>query len=74
MKKETGGPAFPCKDILVRGDLGECIRVEVATVGLFMRDYFAAKALPMTLDHNTSFRVSSEVAYQIADAMLEARK
>lgn len=68
--KDNGGPAFPLTNsqIELRGTDWEMAN------GLSVRDYFAAKALPRTLDHDTPFRESAELAYRIADAMLEARK
>jgi len=54
-----------------------------AELGLSIRDYFAAAALPALLAaaHNAhghfyhdSFNLTSETAYNIADAMLKARE
>ena len=70
-KIEDGGTAFP---------------TEYNDRGLTMRDYFAAAALPVALDNWKSFNAregDDEVpsidlivseAYDIADAMLAARK
>ena len=61
----TGGPAFP---------------VGTAFQGMTLRDYFAAKAMQTLLiaqpkDWPMGFDVSVSVAaYQMADAMLEARE
>ena len=74
--KETGGQAFPCKDIIVRGERGEYTGVEVATAGLTMRDYFAAHAMNTVCDELGRFNQYEEVAkgaYKMADAMLKAR-
>jgi hypothetical protein len=69
--KDTGGFAFP-----VHGSMGE-----VAWEGMTLRDYFAAKALcgiEASQGNNgefiTTVELVAERAYQLADAMLEARK
>lgn len=67
MTKETGGPAFPYD------------RTQQPS-GMTLRDYFAAKAMQTLLmaqprDWPMGFDVSVSVAaYQMADAMLEARE
>jgi hypothetical protein len=70
----TGGPAFP----IVVGDQ--------MTQGMTLRDYFAAKAMQIMwdaydkgycgLNNNDAPNVEiiAEGAYQMADAMLKARK
>ena len=62
MKKETGGPAFP------HG---------MAFQGMTLRDYFAAKAMQGIISAwNTGMppgQLTSEAAYQYADAMIKAR-
>ncbi len=79
---KNGGPAFPAQHY----DLAE------GEHGMTLRDYFAAKAMPMALaeyrmltergenepmgeDWGILFGLSSvaAIAYQLADAMLEAR-
>ena len=79
---KNGGPAFPAQHY----DLAE------GEHGMTLRDYFAAKAMPMALaeyrmltevgendpmgeDWGVLFGLSSVAAkaYQLADAMLEAR-
>lgn len=71
MNKENGGPAFPCQ---YQGDT----RSDMS--GLSMRDYFAAKAMHGMLagmagdDFINRMYAGSLIAYDIADAMLEARK
>ena len=63
MNKETGGPAFP----------SESADGFIHT-GMTLRDYFAAKA--MAADIATSYHSVNdiaELAYKMADAMLEAR-
>lgn len=81
--KDTGGPAFPQTRTLPCGSHEEC-------EGMTLRDYFAAKALPMAYDHwrrdlegnpndhNMAWYPSTdtfaEAAYALADSMLEERK
>lgn len=77
--KETGGPAFPCDNIVERNEKGQLIGVEKSSAGLTMRDYFAAKAMQgFAADDNATWRNGIEgmahCAYEWADAMLEARK
>jgi hypothetical protein len=77
MKKiNDGGPAFCCVD-------GGANYLQVV---MSLRDYFAAKAMQgLVSAHNqegiwtgcgdeTSNRIMSETAYEIADAMLAARE
>ena len=62
MTKETGGPAFP---------------FGTAFQGMTLRDYFAAKALAgfcAGLDAEDDIEVLPSLCYDLADAMLEARK
>ena len=63
--KETGGPAFP-----VPAGCGE-------EWGMTLRDYFAAKAMHglMSIEASETKRISvlAKIAYNFADAMLEAR-
>ena len=61
----TGGPAFPT--------IGTDID------GMTLRDYFAAKAMQgycSNQEHctNCTIEMTADVAYAVADAMLEARK
>ena len=66
----TGGPAFPVPDI----------DGSAVCEGMTLRDYFAAKAmqgiLSATLTPNTIWSQddAAETAYNVADAMLEARE
>lgn len=75
----TGGPAFPTQRIQVNND-GVVTGFGVMNDGMTMRDYFAAKAMQSLLISSTrSWPVGvdasvSIAAYQVADAMLEARK
>ena len=70
MKKiNDGGPAFPRNGHPDKNDL--------PSIGMSLRDYFAAKAMQGLLtNHNLkgakSLHISKD-AYQIADAMIEAR-
>ena len=66
-KIEDGGPAFPYHG----PDSGK--------VGMSLRDYFAAKAMQAHIVGRGEFadtnkRTIAECAYDMADAMLEARK
>ena len=69
---EHGGPAFPCDRINVNGGV-------VCTTGMTLRDYIAAKAMQAHMVGRGDFadsnkRTIAECAYDMADAMLEARK
>ena len=71
-KIETGGPAFPCHaDIIPSKDRDYA--------GMTLRDYFAAKAMqgmagrPRHCEHGWDQADLAAQAYEIADAMLEAR-
>ena len=64
---EKGGPAFPCEGIVTsNGILYE---------GMTLRDYFAAKAMQgyCTDPVMTSAKSVAALAYEMADAMLQAR-
>ena len=59
-KINDGGPAFP---------------VECLSIGMTIRDYFAAAALQsMTITGQYTFAEYANDAYQLADAMLKARE
>jgi hypothetical protein len=62
---KTGGPAFPSADF-----------EQHEYTGMTLRDYFAAKAMQAFLSaEKTDFPEQAAAwAYQVADAMLEARK
>ena len=65
MNKSTGGPAFPALD------------ARTMLSGMSLRDYFAAKAMQALLSAPTVTRdlmLYAGAAYDIADAMLEARE
>lgn len=69
MDKDTGGPAFPT----------ETFQAE----GMTLRDYFAAKAMPMvaaqiyamrqSVHGTTATALAAKMAYEYADEMLKAR-
>ena len=71
MKKETGGPAFPVPSLAHNGHISH---------GMTLRDYFAAKAMQAMLlnqpphDTDEPYSAYASDAYEIADAMLEARQ
>lgn len=59
--KEDGGPAFPGAD--------------VRFTGMTLRDWFAGQALAHNYTENEGDpNKAAEWAYQLADAMIEARK
>lgn len=78
--KNTGGPAFP-----VTLQSGEMYKSHAEFDGMTLRDYFAAKAMQGVLSgtglghmnvhpsYYDSLAGTAKTAYQIADAMLEAR-
>ena len=78
----NGGPAFPSG--IVRKsrpahDPGADFHVtdftEPRNVGMTLRDYFAAKAMPVFLvNTETSLAEDAKNAYAMADAMLKARE
>ncbi len=81
MSEKDGGPVHP----VPYGMHAACVREENCRVseGLSLRDYFAAKALPMAWEHIESrlnpysrnpFEDVAETAFMMADAMLAARE
>lgn len=75
--KEDGGPAFPTE--------GANYEYPYCTSGMTLRDYFAAKVLPVIVDNlpsgtsiGTSYPLANlgaaRVAYAMADAMIKARE
>lgn len=71
--RNDGGPAFPCAPIFDerRGEM-----LQYASEGMTLRDYFAAKALAgIASVYHESWTATSAAAaaYELADAMLEAR-
>ncbi len=61
----TGGPAFPTPRY-ERGDM--------YSLGMTLRDYFAAKAMQGILFEGLDENQTARHAYEIADAMLKARE
>ena len=78
MSKDTGGTAFPTVEYKQPGGIGTSIMTIAG--GMTLRDYFAAKAMQAavagqaTSGETTLYAVVSGFAYDMADAMLEARK
>ena len=87
MKQDNGGPAFPVHDphSMAPDSVAEMMRL---ASGMILRDYFAAKALPIVAarfdiqygedpaEHAISpmsFGSIAIDAYELADAMLAAR-
>lgn len=73
--KDDGGPAFPCSnEQFTYGNP----QVGDASAGMSLRDWFAGHAMPFCLaefgGNAEDQRQYAEAAYQIADAMIEARK
>ena len=70
---KDGGPAFPC---LGRedDDLFPGASKAVCYSGLSIRDWFAGMALQGMLSHLGTVLVSAEMAYHMADAMLNERE
>ena len=71
MNKETGGPAFP---IDANDSLDRCVYT-----GMTLRDYFAAKALDISMHHLKDYyginkQNVAEWCYEMADAMLKERE
>ncbi len=67
-KIADGGPAYPAKSFTKDGD-------EIICTGMTLRDYFAALAMNGTIIAAAGARSigTAEWAYEIADAMIEAR-
>jgi hypothetical protein len=90
MSEKDGGSAFP--QIESERENGTLVKseVDIAHVysfgGMSLRDYFAAKALPMVIakyEHLTAVdpdpvpaipQAAADLAYEYADAMLRARE
>ena len=76
----NGGPAFP--EIRIRGGDNYNLPMKLYYGGMTLRDYFAAKAVSQiiaTCANDTTHGMSEADyfagrAYEIADAMLKARK
>lgn len=66
--KETGGPAF------ARPESESLPFSRPAQSGITTRDYFAAKAIPFIQWNSDNTALCAKRCYEIADALLEARK
>lgn len=76
MSKETGGPAFAQSGFLSAA-CQNFVSEDCGGAGMTLRDYFAAKAMQGELSKDGGYETPSKIAkyaYEIADAMLEARK
>jgi hypothetical protein len=76
MSRDTGGPAFPCDNIIERNENGQMRGHEISSAGMTLRDAFAMKAMGMQFGVTGSSISISEMAdrcYAMADAMLAAR-
>ncbi len=60
---DNSQPAFPLKEPLSNDSLGMSIR-----------DYFAAKVIPEFLELCETYATAATEAYAVADAMLKARE
>lgn len=79
---KDGGPAFPrSTQGIVRGD-GSYDQIDDGAFGMTLRDYFAAAVISAAI-RDSGWRISTDrsiwadaagKAYEIADAMLKARK
>ena len=67
---ETGGPAFPNPALA-----DENFHPPFDMSGMTLRDYFAAKAMPVFLANpDSTYSSDAANAYAMADAMLKARE
>lgn len=68
MSARDGGPAFP-------HEIGSCQRVHLGAedCGMSVRDYFAAKAIPIYCQIFDDAGRAAEFAYRLADVMLKER-
>lgn len=82
MKKNDGGPAFPCDYVVYEaGEVGNSVPIKGAGEGMTLRDYFAAKAMQSYLAYvsstqssfSGSYHEAAVESYVIADAMIAAR-
>ena len=90
-KKTDGGPAFPVEGMwsadgkFLRGIQTGSTPLTGWHEGMTLRDYFAAKAMPLFLkaeldheawakDDDTWVDLCAQLAYDTADAMLKARE
>lgn len=68
MMEKTGGPAYPTTQYT------NGISPTGHDYGMTLRDYFAAKAMQGLMDAGMPMQEIAKEAYDMADAMLEARK
>lgn len=73
MNKDNSGPAFPNKTEATGWDGLRTTHFEHKG-GMTLRDYFAAKAMQAMISVHVPSGDTPRYAYEIADAMLEARK
>lgn len=83
-KGKDGGPAFPLPyehtEVVTRmQQLGEISTEQLLECtkrlrGVSVRDYFAAKALPVCMSEYSDPKNIAHAAYLIADSMLKARQ
>lgn len=75
-----GGPAFPIDESQHAEQVeAGCNTITVWTMGMSMRDYFAAKAMAAYVSSDAwredmNAAATAHSAYRMADAMLEERK
>jgi hypothetical protein len=80
-ERDNGGPAFPVK-FINDGDMNETAPDGTVVApgfsaqmsGMTLRDYFAAKAMQVLFTRMESDVHAALRAYEIADAMLDARR
>jgi hypothetical protein len=73
----AGGTAFPLSVILTTDTRTGAPTSQENWPGMTLRDYFAAKAMPALLHYEGDrlpFIDVADMAYQMADAMIAARK
>jgi hypothetical protein len=72
--KEDGGPAFPVPpdQVSTTGDPRDGMAVCAAGTGMTLRDWFAGMSMQASIIRNKSDL--ARCAYEVADAMLAARK
>ena len=80
----TGGPAFPCADMVQRDANGQYYGAPIASAGMTLRDWFAGQALSGILSGGFADTIPHDdvngggdaafFAYQYADAMIAARE
>lgn len=67
-EKDNGGPAFPRVPFDVNDYTGD------GSEGMTLRDWFAGQWIAAGHHANLPARYAADQAYEVADAMLEARK